>query len=324
MSEYAARRSKLATLPRGQMDGDLQTRDSSSPRKDGPDQNVEWDRRSEDEDTVTGPTRDIHWQRRSQDVPTATGPMQDVDWHRRSDEDANKADFEWYKRQEAAAHCGKPATMPRGQTGDNLQDRDSPLKGDTGPDRDIVWDRPLEDENTAMGRMQDIDWQRRSDEAEYKPDVDWTRRREGAERLAKLAAMPRGQIDGASRIRDSSSFVKDEKGPNRDIDWQRRSGDVPAATTGATRDFDWSRRSDDVKKADFEWSKRQATRSSDSGSLHREGRPDGFIMVDRSASPEIAGFDGRNRKREESNIIWEFLPKDQSRVGRKDEASHIS
>lgn len=68
----------------------------------------------------------------------------------------------------------------------------------------------------------------------------------------------------------------------------------------------WTKRvsgSEDMQAADFDWSKRQAADPSDRYLPHREGHPDGFIMVDRSASPEFAESNVRNAKREESDIL---------------------
>jgi hypothetical protein len=122
--------------------------------------------------------------------------------------------------------------------------------------------------------------------------------------------MPRSQMDDIPQIRDPFSSGKNVIGPDRDIDWQRRFEDVHTGI-GPMQGNEWQRRSDeDVHTADFDWSKRQETDSSDSDSSHRQGHPDGFIMVDRSASPEITASDGRNMKPEESDIVWGVLPKE--------------
>ena len=81
--------------------------------------------------------------------------------------------------------------------------------------------------------------------------------------------------------------------------------------------------SQDMQAANFDWGKRQAASESEksTASQQRAGHPDGFITVDRSTLPSAVGASDRISKREESDIIWEFLPKGQSRIGGSGQAT---
>ncbi|KAJ9114875.1 hypothetical protein QFC20_001247 [Naganishia adeliensis] len=92
----------------------------------------------------------------------------------------------------------------------------------------------------------------------------------------------------------------------------------------------WSRISERAN-VDFDWSKRQGSTSdlADSPS-DRPTQPDGFIMVDKRINPEsrsqglservardgLATGARKREKREVSDILWEFIPEGQSRIGR--------
>lgn len=83
--------------------------------------------------------------------------------------------------------------------------------------------------------------------------------------------------------------------------------------------------------ANFDWSKRQGSSFDDPDPpSHRMTHADGFIMVERRNGPESVQQDTSKRangeetsahlsskaRREESDILWEFIPKGQSRIGR--------
>jgi hypothetical protein len=128
--------------------------------------------------------------------------------------------------------------------------------------------------------------------------------------------------------------------PLKDFDWQKRkTEDGRGGSTEA--EHDWVRRSGipshDVEpdmeraNADFDWSERQDSGHDSANSAStRVPHPNGFILVDKRNNPEARSQDllervtrhelatgARKRdKREVSDILWEFIPEGQSRIGR--------
>lgn len=128
--------------------------------------------------------------------------------------------------------------------------------------------------------------------------------------------------------------------PLKDIEWQKRNTEDGRGGY-IDAEIDWTRRSSvppydmepDMERAnvDFDWSKRQGSTSdlADSPS-DRPTQPDGFIMVDKRINPEsrsqglservdrdgLATGARKREKREVSDILWEFIPEGQSRIGR--------
>jgi hypothetical protein len=84
--------------------------------------------------------------------------------------------------------------------------------------------------------------------------------------------------------------------------------ETSSASDFLLNDFEWSRRSPDVVDVAKEMER-----------ANKDGAPpvhsDGFITVDRRSASHSESTSSDVAKRDHSDILWEFIPEGQSRVG---------
>jgi hypothetical protein len=128
--------------------------------------------------------------------------------------------------------------------------------------------------------------------------------------------------------------------PLQDIDWQKRMTE-DGRGGGLNAGSEWGRHVNlsphnaepDMQRAygNVEWDKRQEPSSDELiAPSDRVTQPDGFITVDKRNDPEprsqglfervtaaqLAQSSSNMAKREVSDVLWEFIPEGQSRIGR--------
>ncbi|KAJ9120759.1 hypothetical protein QFC22_002691 [Naganishia vaughanmartiniae] len=111
-----------------------------------------------------------------------------------------------------------------------------------------------------------------------------------------LEVQKREEVPGSDEVRLTDSPLSP---------FEPESGPTPAFLSN---DFDWSRRSSDAVNL-----ARKMERANADGD--RSGHSDEFITVDKRSAPPSESTLSDVAKRDHSDILWEFIPEGQSRVG---------
>lgn len=298
------------------------------------------------------PTSDMQ---RANQVPAfdIVKPTRAVDGLPESSRNMDAPDDAWIKRQnEGASESRKSDVMyaidivwDKREDIDTDRSRVPHLMQAVGNERSKQYDTGNSRESDIL-EVVDIDWQKRQDMSAISPrqpdemqaaDLHWDKRWDtdaGGSRgldIMQVAASGWGKREEIF----PGDFRQSDTMPPDDYYWTDRQVSKwiasPQRNEMQAADIVWDKRQhsgisdspdfDATHATDSEWGDRQSAGFSGSGSSDRVEHPDRFIMVDRSVSFEGAGAAKRNVKREESDIIWEFLPEGQSRIDGRDKAT---